>query len=50
LLLIMIYLFPYYREHFEEAMKYACRSVSDQDIGCYEMFLQVCIVILTKEL
>src|ERR1700728_252863 len=46
----MIDLFPYYREHFEEAMKYACRSVSDQDIGCYEMFLQVCIVILTKEL
>ncbi|KIM75588.1 hypothetical protein PILCRDRAFT_13505 [Piloderma croceum F 1598] len=28
------------REHFEEAMKFACRSVSDQDIRCYEMFSQ----------
>ena len=29
------------REHFEEAMKYARRSVSDQDIRCYKMFAQV---------
>jgi transitional endoplasmic reticulum ATPase len=29
------------REHFEEAMKYARRSVSDQDIRRYEMFAQV---------
>jgi len=29
------------REHFEEAMKYARRSVSDQDIRRYEMFSQV---------
>ncbi len=28
-----------FREHFEEAMKYARRSVSDQDIRRYEMFL-----------
>ena len=28
-------------EHFEEAMKYARRSVSDQDIRRYEMFSQV---------
>ncbi|KIM77417.1 hypothetical protein PILCRDRAFT_12055 [Piloderma croceum F 1598] len=28
------------REHFEEAMKYARRSASDQDIGRYEMFSQ----------
>jgi len=28
------------REHFEEAMKYARRSVSDQDIRRYEMFSQ----------
>ncbi|KAG6877539.1 hypothetical protein C0993_006232 [Termitomyces sp. T159_Od127] len=28
------------REHFEEAMKYARRSVSDQDIRRYEMFAQ----------
>ncbi len=28
-------------EHFEEAMKYARRSVSDQDIRRYEMFAQV---------
>ncbi|KAJ7903131.1 P-loop containing nucleoside triphosphate hydrolase protein [Mycena leptocephala] len=27
-------------DHFEEAMKFACRSVSDQDIQCYEMFSQ----------
>ena len=31
------------REHFEEAMKYARRSVSDQDIRRYEMFSQVWI-------
>jgi hypothetical protein len=30
------------REHFEEAMKYARRSVSDGDIRRYEMFAQVC--------
>lgn len=29
------------RDHFEEAMKYARRSVSDQDIRRYEMFSQV---------
>lgn len=29
------------KEHFEEAMKYARRSVSDQDIRRYEMFSQV---------
>jgi transitional endoplasmic reticulum ATPase len=29
------------REHFEEAMKYVRRSVSDQDIRRYEMFSQV---------
>jgi transitional endoplasmic reticulum ATPase len=29
------------REHFEEAMKYARRSVSDSDIRRYEMFAQV---------
>ena len=29
------------REHFEEAMKFARRSVSDQDIRRYEMFSQV---------
>lgn len=28
------------REHFEEAMKFARRSVSDQDIRRYEMFSQ----------
>jgi len=28
------------REHFEEAMKYARRSVSDQDIRRYKMFSQ----------
>ncbi|KAJ7929686.1 P-loop containing nucleoside triphosphate hydrolase protein [Mycena leptocephala] len=28
------------RDHFEEAMKFACRSVSDQDIRRYEMFSQ----------
>ncbi|KAJ7263192.1 P-loop containing nucleoside triphosphate hydrolase protein [Mycena haematopus] len=27
-------------EHFEEAMKFACRSVSDQDIRQYKMFSQ----------
>src|ERR1700722_12859190 len=31
----------YCREHFEEAMKYAHRSVSNQDIRRYEMFSQV---------
>ena len=31
------------KEHFEEAMKYARRSVSDQDLRRYEMFAQVCI-------
>jgi SpoVK/Ycf46/Vps4 family AAA+-type ATPase len=35
-------MFPYRRDHFEEAMKYARRSVSDQDIRRYEMFSQVC--------
>lgn len=30
------------KDHFEEAMKYARRSVSDQDIRRYEMFSQVC--------
>lgn len=29
------------RDHFEEAMKYARRSVSDADIRRYEMFSQV---------
>jgi hypothetical protein len=33
--------FPFDREHFEEAMKNACRSVSNQDIRCYVMFSQV---------
>jgi transitional endoplasmic reticulum ATPase len=28
------------KQHFEEAMKYARRSVSDQDIKKYEMFSQ----------
>lgn len=28
------------RQHFEEAMKYARRSVSDNDIRKYEMFAQ----------
>ncbi len=32
------------RDHFEEAMKYARRSVSDQDIRRYEMFSQVCFI------
>ncbi len=31
------------RDHFEEAMKFARRSVSDQDIRRYEMFSQVCL-------
>lgn len=31
------------REHFEEAMQYARRSVSDADIRRYEMFAQVCL-------
>ena len=31
------------KEHFEEAMKFARRSVSDQDIRRYEMFSQVCV-------
>ncbi|KAF8997867.1 valosin-containing protein [Cyathus striatus] len=30
----------HYKDHFEEAMKYARRSVSDQDIRRYEMFSQ----------
>ena len=30
----------YVSEHFEEAMKYARRSVSDADIRRYEMFAQ----------
>jgi len=34
-------------EHFEEAMKYARRSVSDQDIRRYEMFAQVGFLALT---
>ena len=29
-----------FSDHFEEAMKYARRSVSDQDIRRYEMFAQ----------
>lgn len=29
------------RDHFEEAMNYARRSVSDQDIRRYEMLAQV---------
>ena len=36
----------YFREHFEEAMKFARRSVSDQDIRRYEMFSQVCRVLI----
>jgi hypothetical protein len=36
----------YRKEHFEEAMKYARRSVSDQDIRRYEMFSQVRIFTL----
>ena len=32
------------KDHFEEAMKYARRSVSDQDIRRYEMFSQVWIM------
>ena len=31
------------KDHFEEAMKYARRSVSDPDIRRYEMFSQVCV-------
>lgn len=31
----------FHSEHFEEAMKYARRSVSDADIRRYEMFSQV---------
>jgi transitional endoplasmic reticulum ATPase len=31
---------PFCRDHFEEAMTYARRSVSDQDIRRYEMFAQ----------
>ena len=31
---------PSYREHFQEAMKYARRSVNDNDIRRYEMFAQ----------
>lgn len=34
------------REHFEEAMKFARRSVSDQDIRRYEMFAQVRLLVL----
>ena len=34
------------KEHFEEAMKYARRSVSDQDIRRYEMFSQVSLTIV----
>ena len=34
------------REHFEEAMKFARRSVSDQDIRRYEMFAQVRVLVL----
>ena len=30
----------YYRAHFEEAMRFARRSVSDADIRRYEMFAQ----------
>jgi transitional endoplasmic reticulum ATPase len=30
-----------YSEHFEEAMKYARRSVSEQDLRRYDMFAQV---------
>ncbi len=30
----------FYRAHFEEAMSYARRSVSDQDIRRYELFAQ----------
>jgi transitional endoplasmic reticulum ATPase len=36
------------RDHFEEAMKYARRSVSDQDIRRYEMFAQVCWAHLSR--
>ena len=30
-----------HRGHFEEAMRFARRSVSDNDIGKYEMFAQI---------
>lgn len=33
------------KAHFEEAMKFARRSVSDNDIRKYEMFAQVNILI-----
>ncbi|KAI0058929.1 hypothetical protein BV25DRAFT_1809813, partial [Artomyces pyxidatus] len=33
------------KEHFEEAMKYARRSVLDADIRRYEMFAQVCRIL-----
>lgn len=36
------------KDHFEEAMKYARRSVSDQDIRRYEMFSQVCVWIFVS--
>jgi hypothetical protein len=32
----------FFREHFEEAMKFARCSVSNQDIRLYEMFSKVC--------
>lgn len=35
------YVLTRHREHFEEAMKYARRSVSEQDIRRYDMFAQV---------
>ncbi len=34
------------REYFEEAMKFARRSVSDNDIRRYEMFSQVCLFVV----
>lgn len=38
--MILILFFLLYRKHFEEAMAYARRSVSDNDIRKYEMFSQ----------
>jgi transitional endoplasmic reticulum ATPase len=38
-----------YREHFEEAMKFARRSVQDGDIRRYEMFAQVSHSIYARE-
>ncbi|KAJ7877816.1 P-loop containing nucleoside triphosphate hydrolase protein [Mycena leptocephala] len=36
----LVFVFLLFWNHFEEAMKFAHRSVSDQDIRCYEIFSQ----------